>query len=261
LLFWQEILLEKETINELKELFSKSNKIFFFTGAGISTNCGIPDFRGPNGLYTFVQKKYALPYAEAIFDIDYFHKNPEPFFDLSKEFFAKSVKPSPTHKFISWLEEKNKVSLVMTQNIDMLHRAAGSKKIIECHGTYASAHCTKCKKEYSFGEVEENLKNGSVPYCKCSGVIKPDVVFFGEQLSASFYNAYRNPPEIDLAVIMGTSLTVQPAAGFALSVLESSKSIIVNLTETEFDRLFDYKILSDLDEFTTELWKELKKEI
>lgn len=250
--------MDKKVLSTIVELFKQSNKITVFTGAGISTNCGIPDFRGPNGLYSFVQKKYNLPYPEAIFDINFFKENPEPFFNLSKELFNVTVSPSLSHNFIAWLEEINKITLVMTQNIDMLHRKAGNKKVIECHGTYSTAHCINCKKSYKIEEIEAKMKKGEVPYCSCGSVIKPDVVFFSEQLPIEFFNAYQNPPETDLLLVMGTSLTVQPAASFALKIANFTKSIIVNLESTDYDAVFNYSIKEDLDTFSKQVWDKLK---
>ena len=251
--------MDKEILTKIVDIFKRSNKITVFTGAGISTTCGIPDFRGANGLYNSVQQKYDLPYPEAIFDINYFKNNPEPFYDLSKELFSTKISPSLSHEFIAWLEAKNKIALVMTQNIDMLHKKAGNKKVIECHGTYTTAHCINCNKEYKIEEIEPSMRKGEVPYCSCEGYIKPDLVFFGEQLPISFFNAYQNPPDTDLVLVMGTSLTVQPAANFALKVAGNTTSIIVNLETTLYDSIFTYSIKEDLDNFSKQIWDELKK--
>ena len=252
--------MNNDIAKKILDVFLLSNKITFFTGAGISTNCGIPDFRGPKGLYSFVQEKYNLPYPEAIFDINYFCTNPKPFFDLSKDLLSNKIIPSISHKFIAWLEEKNKISLVMTQNIDMLHQKAGNKKVLGCHGTYSTATCINCKKQYILNEIEDSLKAGKPPVCKCNGIIKPDIVFFGEQLPSEFFNAYQNPPETDLLVVMGTSLTVQPAASFALKLSTTAKySIIVNLSSTDFDGHFKYSINEDLDKFSSKIWEDLEK--
>lgn len=251
--------MDKETLSKITDIIGKSKKITVFTGAGISTNCGIPDFRGPNGLYNSVQKKYGLPYPEAIFDINYFRQNPEPFFNISKELFSTKISPSISHNFIAWLEKKNKIALVITQNIDMLHRKAGNKKILECHGTYITAHCINCKKEYEIKEIKTSMKKGEVPYCSCGSYIKPDVVFFGEELPRDFYKTYQDPPETDLLLVMGTSLTVQPAANFALKIAENTTSIIVNLESTISDTIFNYSIKEDLDQFSKQVWDELKK--
>jgi len=253
--------MDKNIINKTVKLFLNSEKIIFFTGAGISTSCGIPDFRGPDGLYSFAQKKYNLPYPEAVFDINYFSTNPKPFFELSKDFFSNYIEPSITHKFVAWLEEINKVSLVMTQNIDMLHQRACSKNVCECHGTYTTGHCTKCRKIFTLKEYSDSLEKGEVFKCFCGGIVKPDIVFFGEQLPRSFFQAYQNPPDCDLLVVMGTSLSVQPASSFQLKLVNTCESIIINLTETDYDRLFTYKIKSNLDDFAKIIQEAMNKEM
>jgi NAD-dependent SIR2 family protein deacetylase len=250
--------MDKEKLGVLKDLFKNSKNITFFTGAGVSVNSGIPDFRSEGGLYSFVKQKYDLPFAEAIFDIDYFKEKPEPFFDLSKDLINKDIQPTIAHKFIAWLEEHNKISLVMTQNIDMLHQKAGNKKVVECHGSYQTAHCLNCKKLYHLNEIENILLKGSVPYCSCGGVIKPDIVFFGEQLPESFFINFYNPPKTDLLVVFGSSLEVQPAASFALSLAGKHKSILVNLSKTSYDSYFDYVINEDIDKVCSAIWKELE---
>ena len=247
--------LNENIIDEITNLIEKSNHITVFTGAGVSTNSGIPDFQGPNGLYKTIQKRFNLPFPEAVFEINYFKSNPAPFFQLSKEMFNDEIKPTLFHKYIAYLESKNKIALVMTQNIDMLHQKAGSKKVIECHGSYIKAHCLKCKKEYDFKEYENNLKDGTIPYCDCKGIIKPDVVFFGESLPESFFEVYYNPPETDLLIVAGSSLTVQPAASFALNLLKKTKSILINLEGTYYDDYFTYVINIDIDKFVEKIWR------
>jgi NAD-dependent SIR2 family protein deacetylase len=246
-------------ISEMAGLFGRSGKITVFTGAGISVNSGIPDFRSSNGLYSFVGEKYDLPFPEAIFEISYFKKNPAPFFDLSRDLVAGDIKPTLAHKFIAHLEEKNKLNLVMTQNIDMLHQKAGNKKVIECHGTYETAHCLDCGKKYGLNDIKSNLERGSVPYCDCKGVIKPDIVFFGEQLPGSFFDCLYNPPETDLFLALGSSLTVMPAASFAVQLARSTTSVIVNLSETDSDGYFTHVFHEDIDEFCSNIWNGLGK--
>jgi len=247
-----------EKINNAIDLIKSSEKIIVFTGAGISTNCGIPDFRGKNGLYEIVKKKYNLPYPVAVFYFSYFKYNPQPFYHLSKELLNIDIKPSISHKFIAWLEEQGKLKLVITQNIDMLHTKAGNKNVIECHGSYLTAHCIKCSKKFDLDQIEGKIKKGEIPLCECSGIIKPDVVFFGEQLPNNFYNAYQHPPEADLIMVMGSSLMVQPAAGFALMYAEKIKSIIINNDKTNYDNMFDFVLNMDLDEFSKTVWDKLK---
>jgi len=242
----------------IADKISESKNIVIFTGAGISTNAGIPDFRSPSGLYSLVEDMFDLPYPEAIFDIKYFKKNPEPFFKLSAKLFAKNPEPTLCHKFIAWLEAQGKVSLVMTQNIDMLHQAAGTEKIHECHGSYSTAACMKCGKGYIYSELRSNIRGGTVPECSCGGIIKPDVVFFGEQLPQQFYHLLRKPPKADLLIIMGTSLKVFPSVQFAIDMANKTESILVNLAETEYDDMMTYTVHKDVDEFSHEIWDLLK---
>lgn len=244
-------------MNNIYKLVNSSSKIGIFTGAGISTNCGIPDFRGEGGLYSFAQEKYNLPYPEAVFDIEYFKKYPKPFFLLSRDFLNDSVSPSYTHFCLAKMEERGNVEIVVTQNIDMLHEKAGSKKVINCHGSYNSATCRGCGRKYSFSQIERELKAGEIPYCSCKGVIKPDITFFGEALPEDFYSLLEKPPELDLLIVIGTSLTVEPAAGFPRNYFGRCQTILVNRDSTPYDDYFDYVVKEDIDEFFkgVENWK------
>ncbi len=236
--------------NQIMQIIKKSERITVFTGAGISTNCGIPDFRSENGLYSFVEKQYSLPYPEAIFEISFFRKNPKPFFQLSKTLLGNKIQPTPTHHFIALLEQLNKIAIVVTQNIDNLHNRAGSRNVLECHGTYQTARCLECAKTYTLNDITNDIENDRIPFCKCGGIIKPDIVFFNEMLPKRFYDVYNNPPRTDLLIVMGTSLTVQPAAGFALNIAQNTASIFINNCETAYDNAFTYKIESDTDSFS-----------
>ncbi|XP_031634175.1 NAD-dependent protein deacetylase Sirt2 [Contarinia nasturtii] len=191
-------------------------KIVTMVGAGISTSAGIPDFRSPEtGLYHNLQK-YKLPYPTAIFEIGYFRKNPQPFFALAKELYPGQFKPTPCHYFVRLLHEKGLLLRHYSQNIDTLEHIAGipSEKMVEAHGTFHTNHCIDCRLEYSMEWVKEQIFADHVPTCtKCNGVVKPDIVFFGEDLPRKFYVLPdRDFNECDLLIIMGTSLEVQPFA-------------------------------------------------
>lgn len=240
------------------ELIKNARKIIFFTGAGVSTNCGLPDFRGENGLYSYVEKKYGLPYPEAIFDINYFHNDPKPFFLLTSELLNNQVSPSITHNFITWLEKEGKVSVIATQNIDMLHEKSGSESVLACHGTYSDAKCLNCGKEYKLNDIEGTLLKGDIPSCFCGGIVKPNITFFGESLPSEFYNTIENPPEADLVVVMGTSLAVQPAASLPLMYRGKCPLVLVNRDKTDYDSYFDYIIYSDCDKFSKSMWDSLR---
>lgn len=239
------------------DLLGAAEKIVVFTGAGISTNCGVQDFRGPEGLYKTAEEKYHLPYPEALFDMDYFRRDPHPFFDLTKNMFLLDLLPSLCHKLVFRLEQQGRISLVVTQNIDMLHQKAGSIKLMECHGSYEQAHCLGCRKEYLLKDIEESIMNDVVPRCSCGAVVKPDVVFFGENLPDDFYRILENPPPCDLILILGTSLNVQPASLFALEMAAKVPSLLVNLQRTDYDSQMDLVLHSDLDLFADYMMKKL----
>ena len=240
----------KEYYKKAAEMIKKSEGIIAFTGAGISTNSGIPDFRSENGIYAMLEGKFNLPYPEAVFDIDYFKKDPGPFFKISNDLLQQDPPPTPCHCFLAELEKLNKIELVITQNIDMLHQKAGTQRLVECHGSFETACCTGCSEKYSINEIKPDILQGQIPYCSCGKVIKPDVTFFGEQLPTSFYEIAVDPPQADLIIIMGSSLKVQPAAGFALNYIERVPSIIVNKTASPYDFKADLALKDDLDAFT-----------
>lgn len=239
------------------KLIKNSKNILIFTGAGISTNSGIPDFRSHNGLYSFAKEKYNIPYPEAIFDINYFNKNPRPFFKLSRDLLKDDVQPTITHQFIKKLEDIGKLEIVATQNIDMLHEKCGNKKVLACHGSYQEATCCSCSKKYKFNDIKKDLLNGDIPYCSCKGVIKPNITFYGESLPEEFFNFISNPPKIDLVIVIGTSLEVAPANQIPLIYSGKTPLIIINRDKTAYDRYFDYCYLMDCDDFSRQLLKEL----
>ncbi|XP_017048867.1 NAD-dependent protein deacetylase Sirt2 [Drosophila ficusphila] len=191
-------------------------KIVTMVGAGISTSAGIPDFRSPgSGLYSNL-KKYKLPHPTAIFDLDYFEKNPAPFFALAKELYPGSFIPTRAHYFVRLLNDKGLLQRHYTQNIDTLDRLTGlpEDKIIEAHGSFHTNHCLKCRKEYDMAWMKAEIFADRLPKCKhCKGVVKPDIVFFGENLPQKFYTSPDEDfQDCDLLIIMGTSLEVQPFA-------------------------------------------------
>ncbi|XP_043944083.1 NAD-dependent protein deacetylase sirtuin-3-like isoform X3 [Protopterus annectens] len=188
------------------------HNIVVMAGAGISTASGIPDFRTPGtGLYDNLQQ-YNIPYPEAIFDIDYFTCNPKPFFALAKEFYPGKNRPNYAHYFIRLLYEKDLLLRMYTQNIDGLERRAGipPEKLVEAHGTFSSASCHLCYTPFPAKEAQETIINNKIPICKiCSGVVKPDIVFFGEDLPKRFYSYSKDFTNADLLIVMGTSLELR----------------------------------------------------
>ncbi|CAJ1066224.1 NAD-dependent protein deacetylase sirtuin-2 [Xyrichtys novacula] len=213
----------------------KCKNIICMVGAGISTSAGIPDFRSPGtGLYANLQK-YNLPYPEAIFQIDYFKKHPEPFFALAKELYPGQFKPTVCHYFMKILKEKGLLSRCYTQNIDTLERVAGleGEDLIEAHGTFYTSHCVSfcCRKEYSLDWMKDKIFSDDIPQCdKCSSLVKPDIVFFGENLPVRFFTSMKMDfPRCDLLIVMGTSLQVQPFAGLVGRVSKSCPRLLINM--------------------------------
>ncbi|XP_053368510.1 NAD-dependent protein deacetylase sirtuin-3, mitochondrial [Clarias gariepinus] len=206
-------------------------RIVVMAGAGISTPSGIPDFRSPgSGLYDNLQK-YNLPYPEAIFEINYFHYNPRPFFALAKELYPGNYRPNLTHYFIRLLHDKGQLLRMYTQNIDGLERMSGipAKKLVEAHGTFVTATCTVCRREYQGEDLRSDVLEGTVPHCShCKGVIKPDVVFFGEELPQHFFLYLTDFPLADLLIVMGTSLEVEPFASLSGAVRGSVSRLLIN---------------------------------
>lgn len=252
---------EMENIYEkVTRLIEQSKRILVFTGAGISTNTGIPDFRSEKGLYSLVDKEFDLPYPEAIFDIHYFKENPYPFYELTRKMLLQKFYPTLCHRFIAFLESIHKVELVVTQNIDMLHHTSGSVNVLECHGTYRTAHCIECHKPYVLETIQQTILDGEIPTCDCGGVIKPDVVFFGEQVPDGFRKILKQTLDIDMILILGTSLLVQPSSGFALELAGKVPSVLVNKDETDYDSRMTYVLKDDLDKFAKKVWDKLKLE-
>lgn len=210
----------------------KFKNIVTMVGAGISTSAGIPDFRSPSsGLYHNLQK-YNLPYPEAIFEVDYFRENPQPFFRLAKELYPGNFKPTPSHYFVKLLEQKGLLLRHYTQNIDTLERVAkiDGEKLVEAHGTFYTNHCLDCKKGYDMEWVKEEIFEDRVPTCvECNGIVKPDIVFFGENLPERFYVLPNQDfKQCDLLIIMGTSLTVQPFASLIEYVSDHCVRLLIN---------------------------------
>lgn len=230
----QKTALESVDINGvIKHWKSKGfKKIVTMVGAGVSTSAGIPDFRSPStGLYHNLAK-YNLPYPEAIFDLEYFHENPKPFFQLAKELYPGTFKPTPAHYFIKLLHDKGLLVRHYTQNIDTLDRIVGlpEEKIVEAHGTFYTNHCVSCGKEYSMEWMKEEIFAEKVPTCTvCQSTVKPDIVFFGENLPERFYQLPNQDfKECDLLIIMGTSLTVHPFAGLVEYVNDDCIRLLIN---------------------------------
>ena len=228
-------------MERLVKAIEEAKCVVAMTGAGVSTLCGIPDFRGPQGLYK-------NPDAERIFDIDWFDRDPKVYYRGCRElvYGLGDFQPGPVHHAMKRLEDAGKLDGIITQNIDMLHQKAGSSRVYEVHGSPIVHHCRRCGAAATFGEVMAMIEaNGGadalgdpyVPCCKCGGVFKPDITFFGESLPEE---AFRRSQELairaDVMLVLGTSLTVFPAAGLPrLTLQKKGKVFIVNAQPTPLD--------------------------
>ncbi|MBQ1224299.1 MAG: NAD-dependent protein deacylase [Oscillospiraceae bacterium] len=218
-------------IQTLKTLIDRSENIVFFGGAGVSTESGIPDFRSPDGLYS---QKYSVP-PETILSHEYFYSDTEDFYRFYREkMLCPDARPNAAHFALAELERQGKLSAVITQNIDGLHSKAGSKRVFELHGSANRNICRKCGKIFS---AEEILNSTGIPRCECGGLIKPDVVLYGESLDADTIDgAIDAISKADLLIVAGTSLTVYPAAGF-VTLFKGNALVLVNKSETPMDHL------------------------
>ncbi len=218
-------------LKKLIKLIESSDYITALTGAGISTLSGLPDFRGGHNP---IWNKYP---QDKVFNSVYFNKYPQMFFDFLREVLAKEYQPNIAHCFLKFLEEKKKLKAIITQNIDGLHRIAGSKNVYELHGSIYISHCMKCGKSYTYESFVKKLFIEKVVSCKCNGIIKPDIVFFGEMLPPEDFNmALFNASRSDLMLVIGTSLVVQPAAFMPVYTLNNGgKVVLINKGETYID--------------------------
>lgn len=230
----------KEKINKLSDILKNSKSTVFFGGAGVSTESGIPDFRSVDGLYN---QKYAYP-PETILSGDFFYSQTEEFYRFYRDkMLCLDAKPNAAHIKLAEMEQKGKLSAIITQNIDGLHQKAGSKRVYELHGSVLRNYCLKCKKSYTAEYIKEC---GGVPKCECGGLIKPDVVLYSEQLDQKTLNASVNAiANADTLIIGGTSLVVYPAAGL-INYFNGKNLVIINMSPTgadsEADLLIEGKI-------------------
>ena len=229
-----------DKIEKLKSWIAESDNIVFFGGAGVSTESGIPDFRSVDGLYN---QKWRYP-PETILSHSFFERDPEEYYRFHHEkLVVDGAKPNRAHLRLAELEREGKLRAVVTQNIDGLHQAAGSKNVLELHGSVHRNHCTRCGAFYTLDDV---LRSEGVPRCGCGGVIKPDVVLYGEALDETTLNAaVRAIRRADLLLVGGTSLNVYPAAGL-LRYFTGAALAVVNKTPTPADARADLVIQASI---------------
>lgn len=229
----------------LKDWIKESGNIVFFGGAGVSTESSIPDFRGVDGLY---HQEYQYP-PETIISRSFYRSNPVEFYRFYKnKMLFPAAKPNPAHLALAKLEEMGKLKAVITQNIDGLHQAAGSKNVLELHGSVRRNHCTRCMKFFTLEDMLSSVGEDGIPRCSCSGLIKPDVVLYEESLDESVLSksvAYIS--KADILIIGGTSLTVYPAAGL-IDYYRGNKMVLINKTVTPMDDKADLVISGSIGE-------------
>ncbi|GFQ84678.1 NAD-dependent protein deacetylase sirtuin-1 [Trichonephila clavata] len=256
------------TLDDAVNLLRTCKKIIVLTGAGVSVSCGIPDFRSRNGVYARLSKDYPdLPDPQAMFDINYFRKDPRPFFKFAKEIYPGQFQPSPSHRFIKLLEKQGRLLRNYSQNIDTLEHAAGIKNVITCHGSFATATCTICDYKVDSSVIKEDIFNQTIPYCPVCppalgerGIMKPDIVFFGEGLSDEFHECLNEDKQVcDLLIVIGSSLKVRPVAMIPNAISSNVPQILIN-REPLKHLTFDIELLGDCDVIIGELCRRLKSE-
>ncbi|XP_067008863.2 NAD-dependent protein deacetylase sirtuin-1 isoform X2 [Anabrus simplex] len=259
------------TLADVVRLLRSSKRVIVLTGAGVSVSCGIPDFRSRDGIYSRLAIDFPdLPDPQAMFDIQYFSQDPRPFFKFAREIYPGQFKPSPCHRFIKMLEKHGKLLRNYSQNIDTLEQVAGIKNVIECHGSFATASCTHCKYKVTADEIREDIFAQRIPLCpRCPdlsppvsndidhnsdfkelvsrGIMKPDIVFFGEGLPEVFHDSMaKDKDECDLLIVIGSSLKVRPVALIPSSIPSHVPQILINREPLPHFN-FDVKLLGDSD--------------
>ena len=229
-------------LEQLKAWIAESSRIVFFGGAGVSTESGIPDFRSVDGLYN---QQYDYP-PETIISHSFYRRNPKEFYRFYKnKMLFPEAKPNAAHLALAKLEQQGRLKTVITQNIDGLHQAAGSKEVMELHGSVHRNYCTRCGKFYS---LEDLMAMDGVPHCECGGIIKPDVVLYEEGLDQNILQkSVSYIAHADLLIIGGTSLTVYPAAGL-IDYYHGDRLVLINRSVTPMDDRADLVISGKIGE-------------
>lgn len=236
-----------EKLETLKQWVAESQRIVVFTGAGVSTESGIPDFRSADGLYS---QKFDYP-PETIISHSFYERKPEYFFRFYREkMLPLDYEPNITHKVLARWEREGKLLAVVTQNIDGLHQKAGSKRVYELHGSVLRNYCTRCGKFYPAEFIRDSK---GVPKCDCGGIVKPDVVLYEEGLDQPTIEAsVRAIHNADLLIVAGTSLTVYPAAGL-IDYYPGNRLVLINRDETPRDGAADLVLHESLGEVFSQL--------
>ncbi|KAI8976828.1 DHS-like NAD/FAD-binding domain-containing protein [Pilobolus umbonatus] len=265
------------TLEDVTHLLNKAKNIMIVTGAGVSVSCGIPDFRSETGIYSRLQE-YELDDPQQMFDIQYFRESPEIFYSFAKELYPANYEPSPSHLFVKMVENKGKLLRNYTQNIDTLEQKAKINRVVNCHGSFATARCVTCGYKVDGKEIEEYIMAQKVPPCpKCPkavkkskgedddeeeemkgvSIMKPDITFFGERLPAEFDNLLAvDMEQVDLLIVMGSSLKVSPVSEIMSQIPHSIPQILINRTPITH-MTFDVQLLGNSDDIVPELCRLL----
>ena len=228
--------MDSTLVDDLKKIIEESNNIVFFGGAGVSTESGIPDFRSKDGLYN---QKYDYPPEEILSHTFFMHKTEEFYRFYKDKLNSLKYEPNITHIKLAELEKAGKLKAVVTQNIDGLHQKAGSKNVLELHGSVLRNYCTRCNKFYN---AEYVFNSNGVPKCDCGGIIKPDVVLYEEGLDDTILRtSVISIQNADVLIVAGTSLTVQPASSL-INYYTGNKLVLINKSSTSYDNRADLVI-------------------
>lgn len=220
-------------IEKLQEIIYASDNIVFFGGAGVSTESGIPDFRSESGIFKSLEKYGDTP--ERLVSHSYYLEHTDKFFSYYKDcLIFPEVEPNPAHYTLARLEKEGKLKAIITQNIDGLHQKAGSKNVLELHGSVYRNYCEICKKEYDLNFI---LESEGIPHCTCGGIIKPDVILYEEALDMNILNkSVEYIMSADTLIVGGTSLVVYPAAGL-INYFKGKNLVLINKSQTDYDNL------------------------
>ncbi|KAF9426908.1 NAD-dependent histone deacetylase sir2 [Entomortierella beljakovae] len=283
------------TLDHVVCLLKKSKRIMLLTGAGVSVSCGIPDFRSEDGIYSRLSE-FELDDPQQMFDLDFFRERPQIFYSFAREIFPSNFTPSPSHYFIKMLEDRGKLLRNYTQNIDTLEQKAGIKKVLNCHGSFATASCVRCGNQVPGDEIKDQIFKQEVAFCsvcktpppppktkkrrgyhsdddddddsddddRVKPLMKPDIVFFGEKLPAAFHQSLKEDrEEVDLLIVIGSSLKVAPVSDIMHQLPNSVPQILINRTPN-YQMEFDVQLLGNCDAIVAELCRmagwELKHE-
>ena len=241
-------MMNRDLIVHLREIIEQSRRIVFFGGAGVSTASGIPDFRSADGIYA--EGFNGLP-PEMILSKTFFYLQPEAFFDFyRKHMLYPDAKPNAAHRYLYELEKRDKLRGIVTQNVDGLHKLAGNIRVYELHGNVHENYCMECNAAYP---METILRSDGIPRCECGGVIKPQVVLYGEPLEKYVcIGARREITNADTLIVAGTSLAVEPAASF-IEDFSGRNLVVINRSPTPADERATLLIHGDVDEVFREL--------